>query len=87
MHHPKLAISPIFKDKIRVFKASAKTMVYSGMFLFAPRSRGLWQRPALSDYAAILQSERFLRYARLVGKDMRGGYKVINTKAVKEYSP
>lgn len=81
IHKEKLVINPIFKDEIKVFKVNEKTMVYSGIYLFIKEG----SEYALEDFLKILKSDVFLRYARLVGKDMRGGYKNINTRAIKDF--
>lgn len=81
IHNEKLVISPIFKEKINVHKAGAETMVYSGIFLFVKEG----SKYTIDDLKKVLESKRFLRYAQIVGKDMRGGYKNINTKAIKDF--
>lgn len=82
IHNEKLVISPIIKNEVKVFKVDKKTMVYSGIFLFLKEN----SQYTLDDFIKILQSEDFLKYVRIVGKDMRGGYKSINTKAIKDFS-
>lgn len=82
IHNEKIVISPIFKDEIRAFKVSKNVMVYSGMYLFLKDKREL----SLDELLTMIRSQEFLRYARLVGKDMSGGYKTINTKAIKDFA-
>ncbi len=82
IHNEKLVISPIFKNEIKVFKVRKETMVYSGIYLFVKEN----SKYNLDDFIKIIKSENFLKYARIVGKDMRGGYKTINTKAIKDYT-
>jgi len=82
IHNEKLVISPIFKDKINVFKIDKKTMVYSGIYLFLEKNH----KYDLDHFVKILKSEKFLKYARMVGKDMSGGYKTLNTKTIKDFS-
>ncbi len=81
MHNKKLVISPILKDKVKVFKVDENVMVYSGIYLFIKEG----SKYNLDDFIKIIGSNDFLKYARIVGKDMRGGYKNINTKAIKDY--
>jgi adenine-specific DNA-methyltransferase len=81
IHHEKLVISPIFKDEIRVNKVDEKTMVYSGIFLFLKDN----SKVSLEDIAQILRGDKFLRYAKILGKNMSGGYQTINTKAIKDF--
>lgn len=82
IHNEKLVISPIFKEKMKVFITKKRTMVYSGMFLFIKETSPY----SLDEIKKIIEGDDFVRYARLLGKDMRGGYKNINTKAIKEYA-
>ena len=82
IHNEKLVISPIFKNKIKVFKVDKKTMVYSGMYLFMKED----SKYAIDDIKKIIESDDFLKYAQVLGKDMRGGYKNINTKAIKNFA-
>jgi len=81
VHNKKLVISPVFKDEVKVFKVDKSVMVYSGLYLFVdPES------PYSLDYFLdILRSDKFKKYAKMIGKDMRGGYKNINSKAIKEF--
>ena len=82
IHNEKLVISPIFKNKIKVFKVDKKTMVYSGIYLFMKEN----SKYTINDIKKIIESEDFIKYARILGKDMRGGYKNINTKAIKDFA-
>ena len=57
----------------------ANTLVYSGLYIVANNE---------DHYKTIietLRSEDFHRYLMLIGKDMSGGYKSFNAKAVKQY--
>lgn len=54
-------------------------LVYSGMFLIVK------DEDNYNLVKKILLSEEFHRYLFLIGKNMAGGYRNVNTKAVKEY--
>jgi len=82
MHNQKLVISPIFKDKINIFKIDKEIMVYSGIYLFIDAKSDY----TLDYFLEILKSNKFIKYARMVGKDMSGGYKTLNTKTIKDFS-
>jgi hypothetical protein len=59
--------------------ADANTLVYSGMFIVVNDE---------DNYLRVMRaltSNEFCRYAKLVGKDMSGGYKSFNTKIVKDF--
>ncbi len=81
IHHEKLVISPVFKDTLRVYKIPADVMVYSGVYLFMNSGTQL----SLEDIKGVITGGVFIKYARLLGKDMQGGYKNINTKVIKDF--
>lgn len=80
-HNEKLVIGQIFKNEINVFKVSKETMVYSGICLFIKEN----SKYNLDDFIKVIKSENFLKYAKIVGEDLHGGYKEIYTQAIKDY--
>lgn len=71
-------ISP-HKNTCEYKEVSSETLVYSGIYIIVKSDK---------DYdfvKEIISSEEFHRYLFLVGKNMAGGYKSVNTKLIKEY--
>lgn len=65
--------------KCEIMELGCETLVYSGIYIVV-------KDPAnYNMLVEILKSEDFHRYIKLVSKDMSGGYKSFNTKAVKNY--
>ena len=62
-----------------ILELDEKTLVYSGIYIVVKNPDDY------STVVSILKSEDFHRYIKLVSKDMSGGYKSFNTKAVKNY--
>ena len=81
IHNEKLVISPIIKDRLKVFKVDRDTMVYSGIYVFLDKNSSY----SLDYIMERLQSDEFTRYAMMLGKNMRGGYKNINTRIIKDF--
>lgn len=75
----KLVFSPLVapNSNVKAYIVPAGTVVYSGLFITEIEG-GL----PLETVKAIVESNEFGKYARLVGKNMSGGYKSINTKQV-----
>lgn len=80
-NHKKIALRLIVKDDMKeYFKPCGKdTLIYSGLMLI------LKDESNLTLIEDILNSTDFLRYLCILGKDMRGGYKSINSKIVKSF--
>ena len=79
----KLVISPVVAPgqvSLRTYIVPADTLVYSGLFL--TETDPAWP---LERLQAALDTPDFYRYARLLGKDMQGGYKSINPRTILEY--
>lgn len=62
-----------------ILELDEKTLVYSGIYIVVKNPDDY------STVVSILKSKDFHRYIKLVSKDMSGGYKSFNTKAVKNY--
>ena len=76
IHQKKIVISNIFKDKINFFEVGSDVMVYSGLFALGENLKYIKEK---------LESDDFIKYANIVGKNMRGGYKNINSTMVKNF--
>lgn len=78
----KLTFKHIIKNnmpKIKAYMLPEDVIVYSGIYLSSNNTS------SLEMIRSVLESKDFYRYCRLVGKDMRGGYKVINSKHIKNF--
>lgn len=81
-HQEKIVISTLVHHQIHFFRLPKDVFVYSGIFLTKKHEGVDWQ---IAEEA--LGSEEFLRYARLTGKDMSGGYKSLSSKQIKSFYP
>ena len=75
----KLIFSHIFSEDQESFvfyELPADSIVYSGIFLTGSD---------LLKWKPKLESKEFMRYCKLSGKDMHGGYKSIGSKQIKQY--
>lgn len=79
-HKPKIAISTIINGTVDFFRLPEEILVYSGIFLSAK-----YNEHDLLLAEKILGSSDFLRYIRLTGKDLSGGYKSLSAKQIKDY--
>jgi adenine-specific DNA-methyltransferase len=80
MHNKKIAISPIFKDRVNFHFLDEDVYVYSGIFITKKSSIEL---DILRD---IFESEEFKKFVKIKGKDLSNGYKSITPKIIKEFS-
>ncbi|RXJ69301.1 hypothetical protein CRV08_04640 [Halarcobacter ebronensis] len=81
-HHKKLVIKNIYsleQDKIEVYEVDSETVVYSGIYITCQNETHL------EKVKEILESEEFYTYAKIVGKNMSGGYKNISSTNIKKY--
>lgn len=79
----KLVFSPILgpgQNRVNAWIVPAGVVVYSGLFITAKPSS-----PPLTDCKTVIEHPDFCRYVRIVGKDMRGGYKNVSSKTVANY--
>ncbi|MDO4896603.1 MAG: Eco57I restriction-modification methylase domain-containing protein [Moraxella sp.] len=81
-YQEKIVVSTLINDKVSFFKLPKEVFVYSGIFLTKKHDDVDWQ---IAQNA--LSSAEFLRYDRLTGKDMSGGYKSLSSKQIKSYCP
>ena len=72
-------IIPADKNKIEIYELPENVFVYSGIFITANNDE------TLSFIKEKLETEEFIRYVKLRGKDMSGNYKTFNTKIIKEF--
>ena len=79
IHNDKIIVDILVNGRINVEMVDKNTMVYSGIFIVGSRS-------ALRKIVSELKEQDFLRYARILGKDMQGNYKSINTAIIRSYS-
>ena len=67
------------KTKMEVYELPEETVVYSGIYITTQNIA------LLPKIKSILESKEFCKYCNLVGKDMSGGWKNINSKIIKNY--
>lgn len=80
--HKKLVIKNVFNENqetLRVFELPEDTIVYSGIYITCK------EESHLSKVKNILESVEFCKYAKIIGKDMSGGYKSISSNDIKSY--
>ena len=81
-HKKKLVINHIVSPSqktVEVYELPANVVVYSGIYITADTDENLAR---IKDE---LSSEDFMKYVRMYGKDMSGGYKSFNTKTINGY--
>ena len=79
IHSKKIIVDILVNGKINTEIINEDTMLYSGIFITTNTNK------LLNRISEELKKEKFLKYARIMGKDMQGGYKSINTKIIKNY--
>jgi len=79
MHNKKIAISPVFKDRVNFHFLDKDVYVYSGIFITKKSNIEL---DILRD---VFESEEFKKFIKIKGKDLSNGYKSITTKLIKEF--
>lgn len=79
-HQEKIVVSTVINDSVRFYRLPAEVLVYSGIFITQKHPDADWQMAE-----KVLGSPAFLRYARLTGKDMSGGYKALSGKQIKQF--
>lgn len=82
MLQPKLVVGTtlaIGQTQAQVHSVPADAVVYAGVFITAGNNS------ELDRAQKWLRSPEFARYARLVGKDMSGGYKSITAKQINQF--
>ena len=79
VHKNKIIVDILVNGKINLEIVDKGTMVYSGIFITAGKK-------TLLRIKGELEKQDFLKYARILGKDMQGDYKSINTAIIKQYS-
>lgn len=71
IHQKKIIVNNVVKDNIRFYELNNDVMVYSGLFITA------------DDFDFIkkkLSDRNFIKYIKIIGKDMKGGYKSFNSQ-------
>ena len=76
MEQEKVVFQHIVKNKITPYLLDADVVVYSGLFATGKDLEKLMQ---------IYKSETFLKYCRIVGKPMSGGYVALSSQCLKSY--
>lgn len=77
-------ISPV-QGTIKTYVLPANTLVYSGLFITENDSDLFSNNLSIPEIQEVIESEDFLKYCRIVGKDMSGGYKSVSSSMVKRY--
>ncbi len=78
-HNKKIVVNVLVNGAVNSEIVDSDIMVYSGIFITPTK---------VNDIEFIkknLEESQFLKYARLLGKDMQGGYKSITSKIIKDY--
>lgn len=76
IHQKKIVINNIIKDSVRFFELNSEIMVYSGLYIISNNIDYIRER---------LSSQDFIDYVKIVGKDMRGGYKSFTSKNLSNF--
>ncbi len=80
--HKKLVIKNVFNENqevLKVFELPKDTIVYSGIYITCQ------EESHLDKVKKILESVEFCKYAKIIGKNMAGGYKNISSNNIKSY--
>jgi len=80
IHNEKIVISTLMKDSIKFYDLDDKTFVYSGIFIIKKKKKSNWE-----IIKNILNSNEFLKYIKITGKDFSGGYKSITSNQIKNF--
>jgi len=84
----KIVFSPIIgpnQEIIKTYVIPANTLVYSGLFITV-NDTSLFEEPfTIQEIRNIVESETFIKYCRIVGKDLSGGYKSVSSNMIKKY--
>lgn len=80
MHQEKIVLSTMMDSEIKFHKISADVMVYSGIFITRKSTDVPW-----AIIENLLLSKDFVKFVRLTGKDLSGGYKSVTTKQIKDF--
>lgn len=80
-NNKKIALKHIIKEDINDYTlvCDKETIIYSGIYIVVKDESNF------NLVVDVLNSPEFLKYVYLFGKDMRGGYRAINSKIVKSY--
>lgn len=84
----KIVFSPVISPSqttIKTYVLPANTLVYSGLFITENDTDLFSNNLSIPEIQEIIESEDFLKYCRIVGKDMSGGYKSVSSSMVKRY--
>lgn len=88
MSKEKLVFNPIIRsdqEKIDAYIVPANVLAYSGLIVTVNDT--LDNELSLLDLKNIIESEEFLKYCRIVGKDFSNNYKVVYSGMVKKFKP
>ena len=80
IHKEKIIIDILVNGRINLEVVDKKTMLYSGIFITTDNKN------TLLKIKNELEKQDFLKYARILGKNMQGEYKSINTAIIKQYT-
>lgn len=74
------------QEKVSAYIIPANTLVYGGFFVTEQETNDLFSSAmSLEEVQKIIESPDFIRYVRIVGKDMNGGYKEFSTVHMKKF--
>lgn len=84
----KIVFSPIIgpaQSSIKTYIVAANTLVYSGLFITENSGDIFSNNLSIPEIRKVIESESFLNYCRIVGKDLSGNYKSVSSSMVKKY--
>lgn len=88
MGKAKLVFNPVIRhdqERIDAYIIPEGVIVYSGLMITVDEA--LDNEFSLLDFKNIVESEEFLKYCRIVGKDFSNNYKVVYSGMVKKFKP
>lgn len=80
IHNEKIILSTIIREKVNFYKIPADILMYSGIFIT--------KKDPITDWdilEKVLSSDEFYQFIKITSKDFSGGYKLLNTKQIKNF--
>lgn len=79
MDNEKIVVSTMVKDEVNFYRLPSDVFMYSGIFI-VKKNNSDWD-----IVEKVLKSEEFIKYIKITGKDLSGGYKSLTSKHIKEF--
>jgi len=86
----KIVFSPVISPSqktIKTYVVPSNVLIYSGLFVTANERNLFSDNLSLEELQKIIESEDFLKYCRIVGKDLSGDYKTVSSSMIKKFKP